>query len=252
MGRLIKYEILKDKRTYILLGAAMIIAELYFLLSFCAKSTTNMSISTFIFVLGGVGGIFFLMVLGVMSYSRELSSKYSYMTFMTPNSSYKIIGAKYLTLLIVTVAASFVYIGFVALDVSLVLSRYKQIGLFMELIEAGADAFGWDVSKWVAGAMSTLIQVWISIFLIISCAYLAITFSTTIVANKKGKGFLTFVFFTLIVIIVNVIARLIPDNGGNTFSQMLIGNIPLYAYYLVIIAGTYLFVSYMLKKKISL
>ena len=45
-----------------------------------------------LFLLCGWAGIIFLMIMGVVSYARELNSKYSYMTFMTPNSTYAIVG----------------------------------------------------------------------------------------------------------------------------------------------------------------
>ena len=72
MLKLIKHEILKDKVTYIMILIAMVAVEVYFLLSFSIGSRVNMITSSALFILGGVGGIFFLLVLGLISYSREL------------------------------------------------------------------------------------------------------------------------------------------------------------------------------------
>ncbi len=254
MLKLIKHEILKDKVTYIMILIAMVAVEVYFLLSFSIGSRVNMITSSALFILGGVGGIFFLLVLGLISYSRELSSKYSYMTFMTPNSTRKIIGAKYLTIFGITAITSVLYVGFIILDVAIVHAKYNQINLFLGIVEAGADVLGMNIKKWIGEMGVTLVQLWIGMILTISCGYLAVTFSRTVLAGKKSNGFLTFVFFVVIVIVVNVIDSYIPaiKNTYSTFSEMFVAQIPNYIFKIAVIIGTYFFVSYMLKKKISL
>lgn len=254
MLKLIKHEILKDKITYIMIFAAMIAVEAYFLISFGMRSRVNMITSSALFILGGVGGIFFLLILGLISYSRELSSKYSYMTFMTPNSTRKIVGAKYLTIFGITAITSIMYVGFIILDASMVLSKYSQIDLFLGLVEAGAGALGMDFTKWLGEMAATLVQIWIGMILTISCGYLAITFSRTIMAGKKSNGFLTTVLFIIIVIMVNVIDSYIPQikNTYRNFSDLFVAQIPNYIFKVAVIVSTYFFVSHMLKKKISL
>lgn len=99
MGRLIKYEFRKDSGTYLTLFGILVVTEIYFLISFLLKSDNHMVLALVLAELGGSFGILALMISGAVSYSKEINSKYSYMTFMTPNSTYKIVGAKYLSLL---------------------------------------------------------------------------------------------------------------------------------------------------------
>ena len=87
----------------------------------------------------------------------------------------------------------------------------------------------------------------------------AINFRPVILRNKAEASYpssttlLSIVFFFVIVILTSFIAGRIPVmDYGDTFLQYLAGNIYVYLFRLCLIAGSYLFVSYMLKKKISL
>lgn len=253
MLKLIKYEYRKEMSTYLVLFAALIFAEVYFLISFATDSGTNMAVSSFLFIFGGICGVLALMLLGALSYSKEISSKYSYMTFMTPNSPYKIVGAKYISLFVATAVASILYVGFVSLDAYLVLSKYEDIKSFTIMIKRAAAVFGWDTDAYFAMFFAMLLSMWISFFFSVSCAYLAITLSTTILANKKGKGFLSVVFFFVISFVVSRIAGMLRQNSiAYSVSDAFLNNIYVYLFQIAMIIGSYFFVSFMLKKKISL
>lgn len=253
MLKLIKYEYRKEMGTYLVLFSALLVAEIYFLFGFAAGSNTNIAIATFAFVFGGVCGILALMLLGAISYSKEINSKYSYMTFMTPNSPYKIVGAKYISLFIATAVASILYVGFVCLDSYLILKKYDDIRSFSQMVKSAASMFGWDMDTYFSMFVAMLISMWIRFFFTVSCAYLAITLSTTILANKKGKGVLSVVFFFVITFIVSRITAILPKlETGTTMGAEILNNIWIYAFQILMIIGSYLFVSFMLKKKISL
>lgn len=253
MGRLIKYEFRKDSGTYLTLFGILVVTEIYFLISFLLKSNNHMVLALVLAELGGSFGILALMISGAVSYSKEINSKYSYMTFMTPNSTYKIVGAKYLSLLIVTVAGTLIFSLFLGLNIKLITDRYKEIHIITAELDELGRAFGFNTGSYIASFLATLVTMMISFLFSVSCAYVAITLSTTILANRKGKAFLSIVFFFVIIILTSLIAGRIPVmDYGDTFLQYLAGNIFVYLFRLCLIAGSYLFVSYMLKKKISL
>ena len=235
MGRLIKYEFRKDSGTYLTLFGILVVTEIYFLISFLLKSDNHMVLALVLAELGGSFGILALMISGAVSYSKEINSKYSYMTFMTPNSTYKIVGAK------------LIFSLFLGLNIKLITDRYKEIHIITSELDELGRAFGFNTGSYIASFLATLVTMMISFLFSVSCAYVAITLSTTILANRKGKAFLS------IVILTSFIAGRIPVmDYGDTFLQYLAGNIYVYLFRLCLIAGSYLFVSYMLKKKISL
>lgn len=253
MLKLLKYEYRKEMSTYLVLFSSLLVAEIYFLFGFVTGSQTNIAIASFAFVFGGVCGILALMLLGAISYSKEINSKYSYMTFMTPNSPYKIVGAKYISLFLATAVASIFYVGFVCLDTYLIMKKYDEIRSFTEIVRGAARMMGWDTDAYFAMFVAMLISMWISFFFTVSCAYLAITLSTTILANKKGKGFLSVLFFFVITFIVSKIRGVLPTlDMGTSMGAEILNNIFVYLFQIIMIIGSYLFVSYMLKKKISL
>ncbi len=254
MFKLIKYELRKDITLYIIIFSILFALEIYLAGSIFFESDTNLVISMLLFMLCGWAGIIFLMIMGVVSYARELNSKYSYMTFMTPTSSYQIVGAKYLTLFIMTVVASALYMLFIYLDVQLALIKYADIKDFAQLLDELLNMFsGTGIADIIVSIAATVASIWVSILLTVSFAYLAITLSATILANKKGKGWLAFGLFVVIRIVTAIITNYIPVfDFGDSFLQLIAGSWLVYLFEIVFIIGTYIGVSELLKRKVSL
>ena len=254
MLKLIKYELRKDMTIYIIIFSVLCALELYLAGSIFFQSDTNLVISMLLYMLCGWAGIIFLMIMGVVSYSRELNSKYSFMTFMTPNSTYRIVGAKYLTLLLMTVVASALYMLFIYLDVQLAFIKYADIKDITEFIDEMVNIFsGTGIKDIVVSILATLASIWLNILLTVSFAYLAITLSATILANKKGKGWLAFGLFVVIRVVTAVISNYIPVfDFGNSFMELMAGSWLVYLFEIVFIIGTYIGVSELLKRKVSL
>lgn len=254
MLKLIKYELRKDLTPYIVIFAVLIALEAYLAGSIIFESDTNLMISVILFMLCGWAVIVFLMIMGVISYARELNSKYSFMTFMTPNSTYKIVGAKYLMLFLMTVLASVLYILFIYLDVQLVFIKYANFKDVTEIInEMLSMVSGSGIMDIVISIAATITSILLNILLTVSFAYLAITLSATILANKKGKGWLAFGLFVAIRIAASVISNFIPIfDFGDSFLQIIGGSWLLYLFEIVFIIGTYIGVSELLKRKVSL
>lgn len=254
MFKLIKYEFRKDMTIYIVVFSVLAALELYLAASIGLKSEVNIGIATVLYLLCGWGGITLLMVLGVISYARELGSKYSFMTFMTPNSSYKIVGAKYISLFLATVIATAAYCGFAYADIMLALARYSTLGDFVDLLDEVMELLSIrTLADYIATALALVFSVWLNIIITVSYAYLAITLSFTILANKKGKAILSIGLFVAIRIVTTIITYVLPTfNFGTSFGQILAGSWLEYVFQLLFVVGTYLGVSIMLDKKVSL
>lgn len=255
MLKLIKYECRKNITVFIIIFGALFGLEAYLGGSILAKSTTNIAIASILYMLIGWAGIMGLMVIGVISYARELNAKYSFMIFMTPNSTYKIVGAKYLMLLVTAVVATLLYGAFVYFDVRLAMSRFEDTADMLEMInDLMKVLFGKNISNLIIGLVGMVVEIWVSILLTVSFAYLAITLSSTILANKKGKGWLAVGFFFAIRVVVQVISNFLPsfDFGNDTLLQIMAGQWPVYVFEILFIIGTYIGVSELLKRKVSL
>lgn len=255
MLKLIKYEYRKMLTVFIIIFGILFGLEAYLAISILLKSTTNITISALLYMLIGWAGIMGLMIIGVVSYAMELNAKYSFMMFMTPNSPYKIVGAKYLTLIITTVVSTLLYGAFIYLDVKLAMMQYKDTADMLEAInEFMGLLFGKSISSLVIGFVGMVLGIWVSILLTVSFAYLAITLSNTILANKRGKGWLAFGFFVAIRTVTQIISLFLPtfDFGSGTLLQIMAASWPTYLFEIVFIVGTYIGVSELLKRKVSL
>ncbi|MGN0374175.1 MAG: hypothetical protein ACI4EN_01645 [Butyrivibrio sp.] len=253
MLRLMKYEYRKDLPLYIIIVSIIMALTAYLAFSIKTESEVNLAISSILFVLGGFGAVFFIMVIGVISYAREINSKSSFMTFMTPLNTFEIVGTKYLTLLLTTVVATLLYVGGAYLNIILLGIQFDEINDIKETLDFILIMFDTSVAELMASLAVVLFTIWLNILLTVSYSYLAVTLSSTILANRRGKGWLAVGLFVAILIASNIISNYIPTfDFGTSMMEMLLSNWLIYAFHILLIIGTYFGVSILLKKKVSL
>lgn len=253
MFKLIKYEYRKDIVTYIVVASVMLVLEAYLALSLLFKNNTNVAIATVLFVLCGWAVVMFIMIMGVVSFARELNSRSSYMTFMTPNSAFKIVGAKYVTVFLTTLIVTGLFGLFGYLDMQLAMIKYNDINNMKEMVDLVLSMADTSLSGIFASIAAMIINIWINIFTTVSMAYLGVTLSCTLLANSKGKGWLAFAFFIVIRIVLSVVTHFLPSfELGYDLWQIVLGEWPSLLLELLMVVGTYFGVSNLLAKKVSL
>lgn len=253
MFKLIKYEYRKDLPLYIIIVSVILALASYLALSIVAESTTNIAISLILFILCGWGAVLFIMVIGVISYAREINSRTSYMSFMAPVTTFEIVGAKYVSLIITTVVATSVYGLCAYLNFTLAMSQFNEIRDMAEMIDYILVYFETDLATIIITFIVTVLSIWLTILLTVSYAYLAITLSSTILANKRGKAWLSIGLFAAIRTVTSIITYFIPKfDFGTSFAEILLSNWLVYVFEILLIIGTYFGVSVLLKKKVSL
>ena len=123
------------------------------------------------------------------------------MLFMTPNSSYKILGSKVLECGLSVLIAGAFFFALGSLDITLAFA--KEVGL-KSLWETIQDVLthitinGRPLEihvRVLASLAFTLLTSWI---LTITTAYLAVTISAALLNGKKFNGLISFVFFLLL------------------------------------------------------
>ncbi len=96
MLKLMKYEFRKTWITKLILLGVTAVAEIAFLIGLYMEKETTLGLSVMLLVLLAFGGILMIGLYSVMTLHRDMNTKQSYMLFMTPSSSYSILGAKVL------------------------------------------------------------------------------------------------------------------------------------------------------------
>ena len=96
MLKLMKYELRKTWFTKAILLAVTAAVEAFFLYGLYGEKEDMAAGGAFILLLLAFGGVLVIGLESVITLHRDMNTKQSHMLFMTPNSSYKILGAKVL------------------------------------------------------------------------------------------------------------------------------------------------------------
>ena len=175
---------------------------------------------------------------------------------MAPISSYKVIGAKLLSILLTGAIIVAVIFGLLALDLSLAYSTYDSIDTFYDFLSNILEMGGYSLGGVILRLLAFILVFLIQFFMTITLAYLVVSVCSTILQTKKIKGFISFVLFIVFYVILSVIASKIPhlSNPGPdaTFMEAMYAMIPQIALYFVVMVASYIGSSVLLEKKISL
>ena len=119
MMKLMKYEIRKTMMVkWIILGIAALL-EVAFLIGLWADKNEMLAVSVVLLVLLAFGSILVIGLGSILTLHRDMNTRQSYMLFMTPNSSYRILGAKVLENGISIMLTGIFFFALGALDVTL-------------------------------------------------------------------------------------------------------------------------------------
>lgn len=192
MLKLMKYEFRKMRTTLACMMAALIVLQVGFLIGdkmdnykiggVCIGLLTALVFAVYIYIL----------IAGIVSYSRELNDRTGYMTFMTPVSPLGVVISKLLFTILASLIATALFGAAVYYDYSRLFSRlqldaesYNQINFAFSIVVGG---LGGDISliRVILNLAFETGSVLISIMLLMCTAYLAITLSATLLQNKRG------------------------------------------------------------------
>ena len=253
MLKLMKYELRRNRTILLILYIAIAFLEGFALFSLINKSEVN-TLRSFLFLyMGAILGIVLIFIMAIMSYSKELGSKYSYMSFMTPTSTYKIIGSKFLTTCFVAAMTTLIAVVLAIVDYNILISQFTEVKDVQHEILILMTMRGLDVQNIPVTLSIALLLIWLSIFTSICFAYFAITLSATVFANKSYRGFISFVIFIVITLIINKIAGYLPnvDIGTGALNKILAPSLT-YLLHLIAMFVAFFGSGLLLDKKVSL
>ena len=201
MLKLMKYEFRKTQSTKLILLAITLIAEVSFLIGLYGNKETPAAIGILALIFLAIFGILIVGLESIVTLHRDMNTKQSYMLFMTPNSSYKILGSKILEcgLSILIAGAFFLALG--SLDITLAFAKevglsemWKGIQEFLSNIYINGRPL--VINAKVLGSLTfMLLTAWI---LTITTAYLAVVISAALLNGKRFNGLISFVLFLVL------------------------------------------------------
>ncbi len=216
MGKLLKYELRKTWMVKLITLGLTAVAEIVFLAGLWMEKETPMSIGILTLTLLAFGSVMVIGLYSLLVLHRDMNTKQSYMLFMTPNSTYKILGAKVLEngLSMLLTGAAFFALG--ALDVTLLFSKmgelenlWKMITQFLTTIDNRLVVDGATLGSFAA----MMLCGWFSF---VTMTYLADVISSALLNGKKYNGIVTFALIVALEIGTNWVAQTIMDGMGKT------------------------------------
>ena len=210
MGKLFKYEFRKTLVTKFVILGITLLAEIVFLCGLWSNKENTWIIGVLLLTFTATGGIMFLGLQSVLTLHRDMNTKQSYMLFMTPNSCYKILGAKAIENFLSIMLGGAFFFGLGVLDIALLLKHYDELEEIWEILSSVLSAFGLDLHRFDAGFFASiafcLVAIW---FAAITAAFLADVVSSSLLNGKKLNLLLSFaLFIALICLMFFVISKL--------------------------------------------
>ncbi|ROR27173.1 hypothetical protein EDD66_10787 [Mobilisporobacter senegalensis] len=244
MIKLMKYELRKQAFSKGIILAILALLEIVFLFGILSSNEKVLGLSIGFLLLITYASILYVAFENIITYSNDLNSKRSYMLFLTPRSSYQIVGAKVLTAGIQVLVTGFAFLLVGIADIGIVIAKYDMLAEIRDMIVTTAEQIikaNVD-TKTVLLIFLLLLLSWISIMTI---GFFSITLSTTFLANKKFKGVVSFAIF----LVINFLYSFITEKtiGGNFSETYIIMNC---LYTSCFIAITYFGTAWMLDKKV--
>ena len=200
MLKLMKYEFRKLRTALLVMLLVLAGLEAGFLIGIHAEKPDLTGISLGLITLLVFVVYAFILISGIVSYSRELKEKSGYLIFMAPVHPIGVVLSKLLFTVLATLAATAVfalaaYLDFRALFGTLEIDpdMLNKINLILRLgLSAGAG-----VQQILQRAGFLAVTVLIEVLLTMCAAYLAITLSATLLQNKKGslRALISFALF---------------------------------------------------------
>ena len=207
MLKLLKYEFRKTMFPKLILLAAFVIMEGIFLYGHWTgkEDTKALGMGLVLFTL-----FFSFLLLGILSLvtlHKDMNTRQGYMLFMTPNSTYRILGAKVAECGLSLLIAGAIGLGIGALN-------FSMLSEVTKLITSLLENFGSNLVPDFPTLSSLLFNILSHLLCSVTTAYLADVISSSLLNGRKGNLAITFVLFILINYAVQKILTLVPDSLG--------------------------------------
>ncbi len=258
MFKHIKYEIRKNLWAIFILLVLFIGTEGFFLINIIRDDFEYSMMGCAVLGAAGFVAYGFVIFYAIVSYSKELTSKSSYLTFMTPVSGGKIIASKVIYSVMMATAMLVVVIALCILDFVLLDRSFEEFELMKEMIDIIMNLTGTEKIELYFGFLSAGCELLYTLLSVVAMAYFSITLTATTFQNKKYKGILSFCVFVIVIVCSNLLITQVEKMVGiydlvvTTQSELFIAMIPCMIIDCIIVVVAFILSSKLLEKKVSL
>ena len=204
MGKLLKYEMRKTMALKLILLGITAVAEVAFLITLYLneKAADTLALTSVLLFFIALAGTVLIGVQSVLTLHRDMNTKQGYMLYMTPRNSFQILGAKLLEngLSLALAGGFFFLLGL--LDVTLLFSRLGTLEELWQFFQDFVRMINDQIQLNAQSILCLLVEMLASWLATVSIAFLADIVSSALLNGKKMNGFLAFLFFILLTILL--------------------------------------------------
>ena len=252
MLKLIKYEYRRNISGILVMLGLILAAQGYFLWGVAKMSMEHVTVAaSLLMTLTGVA-VSVVLLYSVSLYSKELNAKTSYLTFMTPNSSAKILGAKLLATLLLGLVYAALLGGCLVWDFTTMRRLFPEIQFVQAMLDALLIQANTNLSELLVVISSFAVDFLVNFYATVVIAYLAITISATALQNKRFKGLLSLILFLGIMAAMIYLLNLLPRGYYSTMEEMMLNTLPGTLVSLAFAVAAFLLSARLLTKRVSL
>lgn len=211
MLKLMKYEVRKTMFSKVIILIITALAEIAYLIGVFAKKEDIMAWGIMGLTMCALIGIFYIGIESLIMFHRDLNTKQSYMLFLTPNSSYRILGAKVLENGIAIFVAGAFFALLAALDITIGILYIGGLKEFIDTIQEVIRHVQLQIEIYPKQILMVFFVTLSSWLLMIVTGYLAIVLSATVLAGKRFSGLLSFALYLLLFGVSGKLIDLVPE-----------------------------------------
>lgn len=221
MLQLMKYEFRKTAFSKVVLLIITAAAELAFLLGVFFEWTTALAWGVTGLALCALIGIFYIGIESLIVFQRDLNTKQSYMLFLTPRSSYEILGAKTLENGLSILAAGVCFAGIAAIDAAVLMLYMGGFKEALNLLESFLQNFDIQIDIPAQTILMGFFSALAGWLMMVVTGFLAIVLSATVLAGKRFSGMAAFVLYGVINFAVTYLLDHLPVPSDQTTFYLL-------------------------------
>ena len=251
MKNLMKYEWRKTLALKMILPGITAVAEIAYVIGIMRADEKWAVITAGILSMLAFGGIMVIGLATILILHRDMNTRQGYMLFMTPNSCYKILGAKVIENGLSMLVTGAFFFGLGALDIMLLFSKFATVNELWNLMADLIHSFNQQIQINAAGLACFFLNLLTGWFAMVIMAYLADVISAALLNGKKWNGILSFVLFLVLVVALRLLkglaATLFLPKGADINTVMLVYS----AVALLFSAALYFCTAQIMERKLS-
>ena len=213
MLRLLKYELRKTLFSKLVLFGVTVVAQAIFLIGLWGNKENTLAIGAALLFFIAVTGIILMGILSTATLHKDMNTKQGYMLFMTPNSCYRILGAKVLECGISILIAGAFFFALGLLDFSLLLGKgsNEQVWkMFSDVVRSINDKIILDAPH-ISALVFSILADWVCT---VTTAYLSDVVSSSLLNGQKANWIITCLLFLALNYGISKLLTLVPASIG--------------------------------------